>query len=75
MEDKDVLWLDSQRIPHSDMRWDLGTKPDGSVPTCYASVLAFTDDFDTSGTGVWRERSTKLSLLKTVENNSAAQVS
>jgi hypothetical protein len=69
----EVKWLDSQRIPHNDVRWDLGTLPDGSVPVSYASVLPLTTKFNESGTGLWRERSTGNSLLKTVAQNSEAQ--
>jgi len=69
----EVKWLDSQRIPHNDVRWDLGTSPGNNVPSSYASVLPLTTKFNESGTGLWRERSTGYSLLKTVQQNSDAQ--
>jgi len=69
----EVKWLDSQRIPHNDVRWDLGTLPGNNVPASYASVLPLTTKFNDSGTGLWRERSTGFSLLKTVAQNSDAQ--
>jgi len=66
-------WLDSQRLPHNDIRWELGTSPKGDVPKSFASVLPLTSNFQRSGTGVWRERSSGYSLLKTVDTNEAAQ--
>lgn len=69
----DLLWLDSHRLPHSDVRWDLGTKPNGGMPTCYASVLPLTTQFNRSGTGLWLENESGLSLLKTVKENELAQ--
>jgi hypothetical protein len=29
------VWLDSQRMPHNDVRWDLGVLPDKTVPARY----------------------------------------
>jgi hypothetical protein len=69
----EVGWLDSQRLPHNDVRWDLGTRRNGEVPLSFASVLPLTNEFENSGTGLWYEKSTGLSLLKTVEMNNMAQ--
>lgn len=66
-------WLDSQRLPHNDVRWDLGTFPNSQVPISYASVLPLTTGFNHSGTGLWYEKSTGFSLLKTVDMNNRAQ--
>jgi len=71
--DGDVGWLDSQRLPHNDVRWDLGTKRNGHVPRSFASVLPLTTEFNESGTGLWYEKSTGYSLLKTVDMNNRAQ--
>jgi tetratricopeptide (TPR) repeat protein len=71
--DGEIGWLDSQRLPHNDVRWDLGTKHNGHVPKSFASVLPLTNDFDESGTGLWYEKSTGDSLLKTVQQNNNAQ--
>ena len=71
--DDGVLWLDSQRIPHNDVRWDIPTNSDGTVPVCYACVLPLTRDWNSSGTGIWVERGTGFSLLKTVSMNNQAQ--
>jgi len=69
----EVPWLDSQRIPHNDIRWDLGLFPNGDVPVSFASVLPLTRDFNRSGTGLWMERVTGLSLLRNVDENNKAQ--
>lgn len=61
------------RLPHNDIRWELGTRPDGVVPGSFASVLPLTTDFNRSGTGLWREKVTGFSLLKNVAMNNAAQ--
>jgi len=67
------VWLDSQRMPHNDVRWDLGVLPDKTVPASYASVLGLTDQFDNSGTGLFLEKKSGLSLLKTLPMNEEAQ--
>jgi hypothetical protein len=45
----------------------------GAVPHSYASILPLTIDFNRSGTGLWRERVTKLNILSTLAENEAAQ--
>ena len=69
------VWLDSQRLPHNDINWKFGVKRDAArtVPTSYASVLALTNEFNNSGTGLYLEKSTGYSLLKTLPMNEAAQ--
>lgn len=69
----EVPWLDSQRLPHNDVRWDIPCKAGGQVPGSYASVLPLTTQFNRSGTGLWVEAATGTSLLKTVAMNNAAQ--
>jgi hypothetical protein len=69
----EVPWLDSQRLPHNDVRWDIPCHADGRVPTSYASVLPLTKAFNRSGTGLWVEAATQTSLLQTVAMNNAAQ--
>jgi hypothetical protein len=67
------IWLDSQRLPHNDIKWDLGVLPGGAVPGSYASVYALTRDFNTSGTGLFLEKESGFSLLKTLPMNERAQ--
>jgi hypothetical protein len=68
-----ILWLDSERLPRVEIRWDYGTLPGGVVPQSYATELPLMANFNESGTGLWRERSSKLHLLKTVAENEEAQ--
>ena len=68
-----VKWLDSHRLPHNDIRWNLGIRTNGHVPESYASVLALSRSFNGTGTGFYREKSTGLSLLKTRLDNELAQ--
>jgi hypothetical protein len=72
-KDGDIKWLDSERIPHTDIRWDHGTLPNNRVPMSFASVLPLTTDFNNSGTSLWREMATKLNVLRTVAENEEAQ--
>lgn len=75
-------WLDAQRLPHNDIRWDIGNTraADGTshVPPSIATVLGLTSRWNESGTTLWRVAGTsrseeeKPSLLTTVEVNSAA---
>ena len=65
-----VRWLDKNRLPHTDVH---EVNADGTVQACYASVLALTRDFNRSGTGLWVERSSGLSLLRTEDENHLAQ--
>ena len=43
------------------------------MPPSYASVLPLTTDFNETGTAFYREKTSKLSLLKTPEENTRAQ--
>ena len=70
----EIPWLDSHHIPHVDIRWDIGVGPGGKMPKCYASVISLSDDWTETGTAVWVEKGTSLSVLKTVDENSNAQV-
>ena len=69
------VWLDSQRMPHNDVRWDLGVHRDAAqtVPASYASVYGMTTKFDRSGTGLFLEKESGHSLLKTLPMNERAQ--
>jgi len=58
-------WLDLQRLPHTDIKWHLGVETNGGVPPAFASVLPLTRAFNSSGTSLFAERSTGLSMLKT----------
>jgi len=79
----DGLWLDSQRLPHNDVRWDheMVKGPDGKhiVPQSFATVLGLTSAFSDTGTSIWRTNGTtddpkrKLSLLSTLEQNESGQ--
>ena len=73
-------WLDAQRLPHNDIRWDLGNR-DGRVPPSIATVLGLTSGWNESGTTLWRVRGTarsedeKPSLLTTVDVHAARDAS
>jgi len=73
-------WLDAQRLPHTDIRWDLGTSGDARhVPPSIATVLALSSKWNASGTAFWRVTGTtrseaeKPSLLPTLRVNEEAQ--
>lgn len=74
-------WLDSQRLPHTDIRWDLGvrTGEERNVPPSLATVYTLTDKFNDTGTTLWRTRGSKtnpdkkMSLLRTLPMNEEAQ--
>ena len=71
-------WLDSQRLPHTDIDWQHGLRKNEStgvyeVPQCYASLLSLTTKFNESGTGIYLEKETGWSLLKTLPMNERAQ--
>jgi len=73
-------WLDAQRLPHNDIRWDLGNR-DGRVPPSIATVLGLTSGWNEAGTTLWRVRGTarsedeKPSLLTTVDVHAARDAS
>jgi hypothetical protein len=62
-----VKWLDKNRIPHTDVEPE--PSPNGDLATCYASVLSLTREFNRTGTGVWMERETGLSLGRNVDES------
>ena len=71
-------WLDSQRLPHTDINWAYGLRQNEhtgiwEVPSCYASLLSLTREFNQSGTGIYLEKGTGWSLLKTLPMNEEAQ--
>lgn len=69
---KGLKWLDSQRLPHTDILFDMGFDPNTSVfAQSYASVLSLTNEWNSSGTGLWVENETGYSLLKTRYQHSA----
>jgi hypothetical protein len=67
------IWLDSQRLPHTDTKWDLGVLAGGEVPTSYACVYTLTNEFNNSGTALFLEKESGFSLLKTLSMNERAQ--
>ena len=69
------VWLDSQRLPHNDINWKFGVVQDEArtVPTSYASVLPLTTEFNNTGTGLFLEKTSGFSLLKTLPMNEEAQ--
>lgn len=75
----DGRWLDAQRLPHNEIRWDLGLRAGGKVPPSLALHLGLTASFNDTGYSVWRVKRTarsskeRLSLLKTLDQNEAAQ--
>lgn len=72
-------WLDSQRIPHNDVKWNYGVRKSGEVPPCFATVYALTDEWKSTGTTIFRSKGTnrdpneKISLLETLSDNENAQ--
>eukprot|EP00929_Paragymnodinium_shiwhaense_P097290 TRINITY_DN59025_c0_g1_i1.p1 TRINITY_DN59025_c0_g1~~TRINITY_DN59025_c0_g1_i1.p1 ORF type:complete len:718 (-),score=81.96 TRINITY_DN59025_c0_g1_i1:306-2459(-) len=80
-------WLDAQRTPHADIFWEQidnipledGDDNDALVPPLLATVYALTNNFEDSGTSIWRVKRTTedpeemTSNLKTVQQNQRAQ--
>lgn len=71
--DEEVAWLDAQRIPGNEIAWHLGLYEDKSVPVSYEVDLSLSVGFESSGAGLWLERSTGLSVLRTLPENEEAQ--
>jgi len=69
------VWLDSQRLPHNDIKWNYGVVRDNakSIPVSYASVYPLTKAFNDSGTSLFLEKESGFSLLKTLPMNERAQ--
>jgi hypothetical protein len=67
----------SQRLPHNDIDWSYGVHEEDEergllqweIPKGLASVFGLTKDYDTTGTTFYREKTTKMSLLKTSPMN------
>jgi hypothetical protein len=67
----------SQRLPHNDINWNFGLhEPDeergllpGEIPKGLASVFGLTKEYDNTGTTFYREKTSKLSLLRTAQMN------
>mmetsp|Transcript_65131 Transcript_65131/g.121394 ORF Transcript_65131/g.121394 Transcript_65131/m.121394 type:complete len:446 (+) Transcript_65131:85-1422(+) len=73
-------WLDAQRNPHNDIKWEYGIlQPSKVVPPCLATVFGLTSLFNESGTSIFRTKRTtedsneRLSLLETLPQNERAQ--
>jgi hypothetical protein len=76
-------WLDSQRMPHNDIKWEHGVRQQGdyqgTVPPSLATVYTLNNRFNNTGTSIWRTKATardageKLSLLRTLPQNEAGQ--
>eukprot|EP00403_Amphidinium_massartii_P002388 CAMPEP_0178370826 /NCGR_PEP_ID=MMETSP0689_2-20121128/507_1 /TAXON_ID=160604 /ORGANISM="Amphidinium massartii, Strain CS-259" /LENGTH=281 /DNA_ID=CAMNT_0019990669 /DNA_START=369 /DNA_END=1210 /DNA_ORIENTATION=+ len=73
-------WLDAQRNPHNDVKWEYGVMPNSKVvPPSLATVYGLTTLFNDSGTSIFRVKRTtedpneKLSLLETLPQNERSQ--
>merc|ERR1719282_781374 len=73
-------WLDTQRLPHNEIDWNLGVQEQGQiVPPSVMANIALTTKFNDTGLGIWRVKQTlrdsneRLSLLETLDDNEVAQ--